>query len=85
MDTMTIRVVPTLPPAVVTVVIALATLGVAAIPRPIGAQPTPVRSGAAPRTFTITGVVRDSASGEVLPNARVGLVSSPRAIQTNAD
>lgn len=86
---MRIRVVPPFPRAVplalVTAVCALTMLGVAAIPRPIGAQPAPVRSGAAPRTFTITGVVRDSASGEVLPNARVGLVSSPRAIQTNAD
>ena len=89
MGTMTIRAVPPLPPAVpptlVAAVMALATFGVAATPRLGGAQPAPVRSGAAPRTFTITGVVRDSATGEVLPNARVGLVSSPRAMQTNAD
>jgi hypothetical protein len=34
---------------------------------------------------TLTGVVRDSATGEVLPNARVGVLSSPRVVITNAD
>ncbi len=33
----------------------------------------------------IAGVVRDSASGEVLPNTRVGVASSARVVQTNAD
>ena len=37
------------------------------------------------KTITLVGVVRDSATGEVLPNARVGVLSSPRAVQTNAD
>ena len=82
---MTIRVVPPLPHALVTAVVTMATLGLATSARPVGAQPAPVRSAASPRTFTVTGVVRDSATGEVLPNARVGLLSSPRAIQTNAD
>ena len=36
-------------------------------------------------TANIAGVVRDSASGEVLPNARVGVVASARTVQTNAD
>ena len=39
----------------------------------------------APRLVTLTGVVRDSATGEVLPNARVGVQSSPRVVITNAD
>jgi outer membrane receptor for ferrienterochelin and colicin len=39
----------------------------------------------APRLVTLTGVVRDSATGEVLPNARVGVQSSPRVVVTNAD
>jgi ferric enterobactin receptor len=50
-------------------------------------QAPATRAGApaSPRLRTITGVVRDSATGEVLPNARVGLVSSPRVVQANAD
>ncbi|MDQ8162551.1 MAG: TonB-dependent receptor plug domain-containing protein [Gemmatimonadota bacterium] len=87
---MKIRVLPLSSRALVAAVLTLATIGMAATPSPAGAQPAPaqpapVRGGAAPRTFTITGVVRDSASGEVLRNARVGLVSSPRAILTNVD
>ncbi len=35
--------------------------------------------------FNIAGVVRDSASGEVLPNARVGVLSSARVVHSNAD
>ena len=42
-------------------------------------QPPPLR------LVTLTGVVRDSATGEVLPNARVGVQSSPRVVITNAD
>ncbi len=38
-----------------------------------------------PRTITLTGVVRDSITGEVLPNARVGINALTRAVQTNAD
>jgi outer membrane receptor for ferrienterochelin and colicin len=62
-----------------------AATGLAVTPWPVAAQPATARSAAPPRTFTITGVVRDSATGEVLRNARVGLVSSPRAILTNVD
>lgn len=37
------------------------------------------------RDLILTGVVRDSATGEVLPNARVGIAALARAVQTNAD
>ena len=37
------------------------------------------------RTVTLVGVVRDSTTGEVLPNARVSIGSLSRAAQTNAD
>jgi outer membrane cobalamin receptor len=47
--------------------------------------PSPLRAQSAPRLVTLTGVVRDSATGEVLPNARVGVLSSPRVVITNAD
>jgi outer membrane receptor for ferrienterochelin and colicin len=47
--------------------------------------PSPLRAQSAPRLVTLTGVVRDSATGEVLPNARVGVHSSPRVVITNAD
>jgi hypothetical protein len=63
----------------------LAATGMAATPWRAVAQSAPARGAAPLRTFTITGTVRDSATGEVLRNARVGLVSSPRAILTNVD
>jgi ferric enterobactin receptor len=34
---------------------------------------------------TLVGIVRDATTGEVLPNARVGVLSSARVVQTNAD
>ena len=52
---------------------------------PTQQQPPASRPQPAPRQVTLTGVVRDSATGEVLPNARVGVLSSPRVVITNAD
>lgn len=52
---------------------------------PAQPQPPASRPQPAPRQVTLTGVVRDSATGEVLPNARVGVLSSPRVVITNAD
>ncbi|MBL0170500.1 MAG: TonB-dependent receptor [Gemmatimonadaceae bacterium] len=37
------------------------------------------------RSVTLTGVVRDSTTGEVLPNARVSIAAIARTAQTNAD
>lgn len=51
----------------------------------VAASRPALAQSAAARSYTITGVVRDSASGEVLPNARVGLVGSARVVQTNVD
>jgi ferric enterobactin receptor len=38
-----------------------------------------------PRTVTLSGTVRDSVSGEVLPNVRVSLAGLQRSAMTNAD
>ena len=57
----------------------LAPWGVAPAQSPTG------RGAPPPRPVTLTGVVRDSATGEVLPNARVGVLSSSRVVITNAD
>lgn len=47
---------------------------------PLAAQSTPRE-----RTVTLTGVVRDSTTGEVLPNARVSIAALSRTAQSNAD
>jgi hypothetical protein len=52
---------------------------------PADGQLPAARPQAAARQVILTGVVRDSATGEVLPNARVGVLSSPRVVITNAD
>jgi hypothetical protein len=48
---------------------------------------TRLASQASPRvrTVTLTGVVRDSTAGEVLPNARVTIAALARAVRSNAD
>lgn len=66
------------PPRLAFALVAAALLAPLAAAAPVGGQP-------APRLVTLTGVVRDSATGEVLPNARVGVLSSPRVVITNAD
>ncbi len=48
-------------------------------------KPASAQTSASTVTHIITGTVRDSASGEVLPNAHVGLMTSARVVQTNGD
>lgn len=48
-------------------------------------KPASAQTSTSTVTHIVTGTVRDSASGEVLPNARVGLTTSTRLVQTNGD
>ncbi|MBK6457999.1 MAG: carboxypeptidase regulatory-like domain-containing protein [Gemmatimonadetes bacterium] len=55
-------------------------LGLSVNPTRLAAQVSPRA-----RTVTVTGVVRDSTTGEVLPNARVTMAGLSRAVRSNAD
>ena len=58
---------------------------VAIVVASLGSSVVSAQASPRARTVTITGTVRDSTTGEVLPNARVSIVAMSRTSLTNAD